>query len=328
MPALDENPARPKARRPLGWRSFAKTLVAAGLLGWLVGSGRLDLRVLASTPLSPFHALGLLVLLIATVLQAWRWWLLIRIQRIDLTFLRTFGLVWIGRFLALALPGVVGGDVVLGYYIVREAPSARLAGLSTVVADRAIGFYTSFLLGFLALAWAAGSGEALEGPVLEIGAVTLFCVLGATLAFSSLRVDPVRGRILKVLPARFRDSLEQVLAAYRARGRALALCLALSLVIGVLSMGAYMVAGRVIGSPLTWKQVFLVCPLVFVATALPISPSGIGVGEAAASVLFARFDVETGATLMLIVRLWFLALRLPGALFFVFRGRRYGSIEL
>jgi hypothetical protein len=324
MPASDENLTRPPARRPFGRQTVAKTVVAAGLLGWLVGSGRLDLRVLVSAPLSPYHALGLLVLLAAAVLQAWRWWLLIRVQCIDLSFSRTLGLVWIGRFLAMALPGVVGGDLVLGYYIVREAPSARTAGLSTVVADRAIGFYTSFLLGLLALAWAAVSGGGLAGPVLEIGAVSLFCVLASTLAFSSLRVDSARGRVLAVLPERVRASLEPVLAAYRARGRRLALCLVLSLVIGVLSMGAYMVAGRVIGTPLTWKQTFLVCPLVFVATALPISPSGIGVGEAAASVLFARFGVETGATLMLIVRLWFLVLRVPGALFFVFRGLRPG----
>ncbi len=45
-------------------------------------------------------------------------------------------------------------------------------------------------------------------------------------------------------------------------------------------------------------------------------------GETAASVLFAQFGVETGATIMLVVRLWLLALRLPGALFYVFRGRR------
>ena len=71
-----------------------------------------------------------------------------------------------------------------------------------------------------------------------------------------------------------------------------------------------------------WKRAFLVCPLVFVATALPLSPSGIGVGETAASVLFAQFGVETGATLMLIVRLWFLVLQLPGGLLYVLRRGR------
>lgn len=301
--------------------TIVKALVAAGLFAWLIKSGRLDFNALFATPLSPFHGLGMLVLFAAMVLQAWRWWWLLKVQRIGLSFPRTLGLVWIGRFLAMALPGVVGGDLVLGYYVTREAPSAKTAGLSTVVVDRTIGFYSAFLLGLAAVAWMVCSGEGMTGPVLQMGVMIVFCVLGTTLAFSALWVDSLRGRVLAVVPERLRAPLESVLAAYRARGRSLLFCLALSLVVGVISMGAYRIAGHAIGTPLGWKQVFMVCPLVFVATALPITPSGIGVGETAASILFAQFGVETGATIMLVVRLWFFTLRLPGALFYVFQRR-------
>ena len=327
MPAPPENrtgSARTAPSGGLNKYTIAKALVAAGLLTWLIKSGRLDFGALFSTPLSPFHGLGMLVLFVAMVLQAWRWWWLLRVQRIELSFPRTLGLVWIGRFLALALPGVVGGDLVMGYYVTREAPSAKMAGLSTVVLDRTIGFYTSFLLGLAAVVWMACSGEGTTGPVLQMGAMIIFCVFGTTLVFLALWVDSSRDRVLRVVPERLRAPLESVLKAYRARGRSLLFCLALSLIVGVMSMGAYRIAGQAIGTPLGWKQVFMVCPLVFVATALPISPSGIGVGEAAASVLFAQFGVETGATIMLVVRLWFFALRLPGALFYVFQ-RRQGS---
>lgn len=320
MPAPDENPSSRSS--PVNRVTIAKVLVAAGLLTWLVQSGRLDFSILLSTPLSPFHGLGLLVLFMGMVLQAWRWWWLLRIQRIGLSLPRTLGLVWIGRFLAMALPGVLGGDLVLGYYVTREAPSAKIAGLSTVVLDRAIGFYTSFLLGLAAVVWMACSGKGLNGAVLQMGAVIIFCVSGGTLAFAILWVDAMRDRVLKLVPEVFREPLEGVSRAYRAHGRRLLFCLCLSLVVGVLTMGAYRIAGQAIGTPLGWKQVFLVCPLVFVATALPIAPSGIGVSETAASVLFAQFGVETGATIMLVVRLWFVALRLPGALFYVLRGRR------
>jgi len=305
--------------------TIAKALVAAGLLGWLMKSGRLDFSSLFSTPLSLFHCLGMLVLFVAMVLQAWRWWWLLTVQGIDLSFPRTLGLVWIGRFLAVVLPGVVGGDLVIGYYVTREAPSAKLAGLSTVLLDRTIGFYTSFLLGLAAVVWMIWSGEGMTGPVLQMGAVSILCVFGATLAFSTLWADSTRDRVLRVVPERFRAPLETVLTAYRARGRTLLFCLALSLIVGLMSMGVYRIAGHAIGTPLGWKQVFMVCPLVFVATALPISPGGIGVGETAASVLFAQFGVETGATIMLVVRLWFFALRLPGALFYVFQRQRPAS---
>ena len=325
MPAPSETRAgspRSAPSRPLSKYTIGKALVAAGLLAWLIKSGRLDFRVLFSPPLSPCHGLGMLVLLVAMVLQAWRWWWLLTVQRIDLSFPRTLGLVWIGRFLAMVLPGVVGGDVVLGYYVTREAPSAKTAGLSTVLLDRLYGFYTSFLLGMAAAIWIACSGEGMTGPVLQMGAISILCVSGVTLAFFAFWADSVRDRVLGIVPERFRAPLEDVLKAYRARGRRLLFCLALSLIVGVMSMGVFRVAGHAIGTPLGWKQVFMVCPLVFVAVALPISPSGIGVGETAASVLFAQFGVETGATIMLVVRLWFFALRLPGVLFYVFQGRR------
>ena len=303
-------------------RTTLKILVAAGLLAWLVGTGRLDLHALLATPLSTLHLLGILVLFIGMVLQAWRWWWLLAVQGIDLSFPRTLGLVWIGRFLAVMLPGVVGGDLVRGYYVTLEAPAAKTAGVSTVVLDRMMGFVASFVLGLFALAWMSGSHEPWKGPVLHVGAVSVLCVFGASLAFLALWIDPVRNRILGFVPGRYRGPLKTVLEGYRGRGRTLWACLALSLAIGFMGMGAFVVAGHLIGSPVGWKRAFLVCPLVFVATALPLSPSGIGVGETAASVLFAQFGVETGATLMLIVRLWFLVLQLPGGLLYVLRRGR------
>ena len=322
MPTHPENstsPTPPTPIRSLNKYTVAKVVVAAGLLSWLLQSGRLDLGILLSTPLSILHVLGMSALFVGMVLQAWRWWWLIKAQQIDLSFPSTLGLVWIGRFLALVLPGVVGGDVVRGYYVIREAPSAKMAGVSTILLDRAMGFYSSFLLGMFALAWVGWSREPLTGPVRYVGAVSILCVVGASLVFLALWLDPMRDRILGFVPERFRAPVEAVLKAYRTRGRTLLICLALSLAIGVTSMAAFVVAGHVLDTPIGWKQAFMVCPLVFVATALPLSPNGVGVGEAAASVLFAQFGVETGATVMLVVRLWLLVLRLPGGLLYIFR---------
>jgi len=133
MPALpedDTSPTPPNPGRSLNLYTVAKVVLAASLLIWLLQSGRLDLRILLSIPLSILHILGMLALFLGMVLQSWRWWWLLRAQEIDLSFQNTLGLVWIGRFLALMLPGVVGGDVVRGYYILREAPSARMAACS------------------------------------------------------------------------------------------------------------------------------------------------------------------------------------------------------
>ena len=302
--------------------TIVKVLVAAGLLIWLVRSGRLDFHLLVSAPLSVYHVLGILLLLLSMLVQALRWWWLLKAQEIDLSFRQTLGLFWIGHFFSLLLPGLAGGLVARGYYVTREAPSAKIAGVSTVFLDRAIGLYSLLLLSMASLLFLIISQKTLTLPILQVGGFSVLLMVGTTLFFAGLWVRPTRYLALRLVPGRFRPTVETTLNAYQARGKALLACLGLSLAAGIMAMGAFLVAGEVLWTPLNWKQAFLVCPLVFVAGALPISPAGVGVSETAASVLFARFGVETGASIMLMVRLWLLVLQLPGGLVYVLRSRR------
>jgi uncharacterized protein (TIRG00374 family) len=301
--------------------TIAKILIAAGLLTWLVRSGRLDFHLFLSAPFTLLHLLGVLVLLASMLVQAVRWWYLLRAQEIDLSFPQTISLLWIGFFFSLVLPGLSGGLMARGYYVTREAPSAKIAGISTVLLDRAIGLYALLWLSMVSLLYLFWSQKALTVPILQVGALSLLLLAGATLFFVALWAQPTRDLALRLVPRRFRPAVEATLKTYHARGRLLLGCFGLSLAAGIMAMGAFLVAGHIIGTPINWKQAFLVCPLVYVIGSLPISPGGIGVGETAASVLFARFGVETGATIMLTVRLWFLVLQLPGGLLYVFRSR-------
>ena len=96
------------------------------------------------------------------------------------------------------------------------------------------------------------------------------------------------------------------------------IALFISLLSGTVTMGAFMVAGGSIGEKVSWNETFQVVPLVFVAGTLPIAPDGIGVSESAASLLFSQYGIASGATIMLIYRLWMLLIRLPGSLLFIF----------
>jgi uncharacterized protein (TIRG00374 family) len=301
--------------------TIAKIVIAAGLLTWLVRSGRLDFHLFFSAPLSPFHLFGILVLLLSQLVQAVRWWWLLKAQEIDLSFPQAVVLLWIGFFFSLVLPGLSGGLMARGYYVTREAPSAKVAGISTVLLDRAIGLYALLWLSMVSLLYLFLSQKALTVPILQVGALSLLLLVGATLFFVALWALPTRDLALRLVPRRFRPPVETTLKTYHASGRRLLGCFGLSLAAGIMAMGAFLVAGHVIGTPINWKQAFLVCPLIYVIGSLPISPGGIGVGETVASVLFARFGVETGATVMLTVRLWFLVLQLPGGVLYVFRTR-------
>jgi len=297
--------------------SIAKGVVGFGLLVWLIKSGRLDLQPVLSAPWDGWHLLGMVVLLVSMIVQGLRWWQLLKTQNICFSFLKTLRLTWIGQFFAAVLPGMAGGELARGYYIFQQAPSARIAGVSTVLVDRALGLYAFLFLGMIALSAHLLVHGGAASPVFDLGMLNLLLFVGMSLVFLALTVHRSRGAVLKMLPSGLRAALDATLSAYLAHSRAMAICFALSLLAGIMVIGSFQIASRITHSPLSWEQVILVCPLVFIAGALPISPGGIGIGEASASLLFARFGVETGATIMLIVRIWILLLRLPGGLLYV-----------
>jgi glycosyltransferase 2 family protein len=298
--------------------SIAKGAVGLALLAWLGWSGRLDLRPLFSAPWDARHLLGMVVLLASMIVQGLRWWQLLKTQDIRFSFLKTLQLTWIGQFFAAVLPGMAGGELARGYYIFHEVPSARTAGVSTVLVDRALGLYAFLFLGIIALSAQLIGHKGAASPVFDLGLWNLLLFVGVSLVFLALTLRRSRGAVLKLLPSGLRAVLDATLSAYSTRGRAMAICFVLSLLAGIMVIGSFQIASRITHSPLSWEQVVLVCPLVFIAAILPISPGGIGIGETAASLLFARFGVETGATIMLIVRIWILLLRLPGGLLYMF----------
>lgn len=95
----------------------------------------------------------------------------------------------------------------------------------------------------------------------------------------------------------------------------------ISLLIHAINIGIILFLSIVINPlGLRWEMSFLI-PLGFLATTLPVSPGGIGVGEAAFSKLFAIAGLRGGAELLLGWRLLALAVGL-GGLFFYLQGRK------
>lgn len=263
--------------------------------------------------------MGMAVLFVSIFAQGLRWWWLLRTQKLYLSFLKTIHLVWIGQFFSLVLPGVAGGELARSYYIVQEASDAKIAGLSTILLDRVLGLYALLCLGITSLLYLILSQNQLSSPMLQFGVSNLLLFNGTSLLFLALWFHPTRRMSLKLMPGRFRTIVESTLQGYRIHGRDLLICFTLSLLASIMVMKTFQIAGQVAQTSLSWKQAFLVCPLVFIASTLPISPGGIGIGETVASLLFARFGIETGATIMLIFRVWLLILRLPGGLLYILR---------
>jgi len=68
-----------------------------------------------------------------------RWWILLKVQQINLSMWRVSGLFLIGMFYNQFLPGGTGGDLIKSYFLLKETPGKATGALLAVVFDRMVG---------------------------------------------------------------------------------------------------------------------------------------------------------------------------------------------
>ena len=285
--APPRDPSNGRRERSRVWLG-AKVAVGVGLLGALFLWGRIDLRALSGLADAPWTvaACTLLVFLLLP-LGALRWGLLLRALDISIPFAKLFHFVSIGMVMNMFLLGSVGGDAARGLYAWRAVGdgSARIA--ISLVADRLLGLLAllSIALLFTAFNW----HWMRHIPALAALGVALFLIVAGAIAgacavyYASRSTWAVEERLshwprLAGLVGRARNLVLLV----RTRPWHLLAAFALSFVIHVCVVaGVVMVAAAARIGQLTTADYMFAVPLTLVANAIPLTPNGIGVGEAA-----------------------------------------------
>ncbi len=273
--------------------------LAAGLIVWLVQSGKLDLRQVAGALrhgplLSLIVALGIS----ANLLLAVRWVILLRTQNIRIGIWHGISLTMIGALFNNIIPGAVSGDLVKAYYIGANAPDRRTRAITTILVDRVIG-----LIGLLGLAAAAGSwNPALISHnhiLLVLYVSVLALTAGLTVAFligvySGHRIIDwmLRHRLgAKPLVHTLTECI-RVVADLRHHLPSLAATVGLTVVIQMMVCLMYYFGALALNSPaVSFQIICFTAAIGLAATALPIAPAGIGVGQA---VFYALYNLTIG----------------------------------
>lgn len=313
----DNQPAaRAPARRAAVF--VLKLLIAGGLLAWLVLSGRLDLSPLRSLPHSASLLPAAAMLLISMLLPVWRWMALLRVQQLRIGHITALRLTWLGRFANLFLPGAAGGDLAKAYEVCRHQPKAKTRAVSTVLMDRAFGLHSLLFIGSVAGVFILASGSGTRQASVIWFAVS--CLAVSTAGLILLLWRPSSGSMLRLVPGRFRAALADSLELYRRNWKKLLGIWAYSGLCNAPVAVAYVLVAIAVGANAMVSTVLAV-PLIVVANSLPISPGGLGVGEAVGSQLFAEFGLPNGALIVLIMRLGVACFSVPGALTLLGRGK-------
>jgi uncharacterized protein (TIRG00374 family) len=257
-----------------------------------------------------------------TLVEARRLGLLLAAHGMTLPLSRGLRLVSIATFFGLFIPGGTGGDVAKLYALASDRPGRRIEVVLIVLVDRAVGLFSLLCLICLmaVLNWPMVRARAVLGTLVAVAAVALVLMTCAgVLAWSSrIRSGALYCVWLDRIPGggyarRVWDAFYQ----FRAQRQALAAALALTLAGHTGLCGIFWLTASYVMPAARVGEVCLLSLLGMLANALPITPGGIGVGEAAFTALFAAAGHHGGGQLILAWRIATLLLGVVGALLFV-----------
>jgi uncharacterized protein (TIRG00374 family) len=278
--------------------------VSGGLLYLLlsrVDVGRLWL--VARTASLGWLAAGLGLYFLMVVISAWRWGLLLRVQRVDVTFGTLLNSFLVATFFNNFLPSNIGGDVIRIRDTAKAAGSRTLA-TTVVLLDRGLGLLGLVFVSALGATLASHRSEAV-GP---IGPGLLWLVfVGGVLATVAMVVLPHGlGRLLRPLESLHQEwvrerveRLTDALHRFRAAPQSLVLGFLGAILVQMTIVFFYAAVARALAIPVPFAHLAILIPLSFIVQMLPISVNGFGVREGLFTFYFAQLHLAAESALAL-----------------------------
>jgi uncharacterized protein (TIRG00374 family) len=305
-----------------------KVAFAAGLIFYLVSSGGLNLCSM-SKAMSHTWWFFLITLLtgLLVVITSFRWYLLLLAQEVKITFWKTLSLNFIGMFFNICIPGTTGGDLVKCYYVASIYPDKKTSTITTILVDRVMGLIGLLLVGgLLVLAYPAISlgGNSLIRAfsysilIFCIGTVaSLIILLNIPVSFMATYLEKSSHLPLRNLFLNFYQTMQ----VYRDNQSVIYLSFLLSILNHTVIIITSIMVGRIIGAGLSWRFYGVITPMGLIASALPIAPAGLGIGEAAFEYLYKQVGSSMGGEIIALLHLIMIFWGLVGFPFYLLTKR-------
>jgi len=283
-------------KRDWSWRiRLAGTILSILLLVWLLWQQDWQVIFDAVKELALWVVIvSFLLLLIRHGWNTARWFILVRAQKIPISFSRALQLVMSGLFVSNFLPSMVGGDVIRIAGILQDSDN-RVAGAASVVVDRLVGvFGMLFVLPFSA-------------PLISLVLSEGFWVAGLAVS----ETDQWKIRIKQSF-----QKLMESLKIWIHQPGWLFLALSASWLGVITYLSGVLLLATEIGIPVSLMDVAGATALTYFITIIPLSINGYGIRELTILAFYTHFGAssEQATILALITRFMFLIVSLPGAI--------------
>lgn len=292
------------------FKKIWRPLLALLLIFILIKKGPFDPKQLKFILTQPkILLLGFVIFFMQFVLFSFRWKVFVDLIQ-NLPVKKILQLNLVGLFFNLFIPGGVGGDIVKALELSKDGTITRSQALSTVLSDRVFGLFAMVTMSFIFLL-----ADHLNHPndyVSKLIFLSFVLFAGMTLSLLFLpqifiktssylnnRTSPLLLKIEKLI-----SSLHFTFVTFknvRLQGKSFLL----SFVSQLLAIYFMFQVVKVLGvEPPSFLLFFSLSCFGFVASAIPIMPGGIGVGQYAFYVMFSHFSDELGkATIIAITTL-------------------------
>lgn len=261
---------------------------------------------------------AILLFWIAMLINAFKWWTLLRAQRIEAPFLSMANFTFVGFFFNNILPANIGGDVMRGYGLARYTDQ-NAAAAASVVLDRLIGLSAYMSVAAVsALVAVFLTGRFDLWPLAAIALLALLTLMTIGAFLISRRISKFVSALLhhgvlnKIAP--IWDSLAAAFELYRFQYKTLAFAFLIGLTgIATTSMVNY-VLSLSLGGGIPLVDIFLFTPLIALVLIIPISIGGLGLSQAAYPFFYGLVGVpgELALALSLFIQAVQLFCSLPG----------------
>jgi uncharacterized protein (TIRG00374 family) len=233
-----------------------------------------------------------------------------------------YRLAAIGTLFNFAIPGGTGGDVMKLYYL-TTGNRGRIVEMAVVLLVNRVTALFSLMCLIVSLALVNGQ-LVIDHPQIRwlvtaavVGIVVL--LIAAVISFSAqIRASRWYSYLMAKMP--LHNYLERAFdALYAFRDHKMALVVAaLCSFLGHLALaGLFLMVGRVLIPSAPGLVICLLSLMGIMANALPITPGGLGIGEAAFDLLFGLVGMAGGAFLILLWRLGMLPLCTIGCILYI-----------
>ena len=313
-----------------------KLLIAGSIIAYMVGSNQLSFSKILRA-LHPLNFLWIATLCVATMtITSLRWNILLRVFNFRYSFWETLKLSLIGTFFNTFMPGAVGGDLIKTYYIYAEEKDkkSKILASFSVLLDRVVGlltliFFVTLLFLFFwsdiaanvtyrKLFWFVFSCSSLA----MMGIVVLWILSKKDLNKVSLEKNTYVTKLI--------STCVDLISHLKGKWNYVWVSFLMTFISQAISISIFYYAAHALGFyEIPLKTFFLAVPLGMLVMALPLTPAGVGTGQAAFLIMFQWIGVPSsfsGADLCTLVQIIVVTTSLLSGLWFYLKYKR-GSIK-